>query len=367
METITKINNLVKSIAKDSIPKAKHHRFLNLVEKCSLSVFSSLNSAGRSLTANRYTGESRIRRAIADNVLAHSLQDVLLLKVFAKLSGYVFCSLDHSQFGPFCIAVLAVSFRKGRAIPIWCQVSLSEAVLINPLISCLEELFPKLATINPKLHLVLVMDRWFASFRLFNLFDLYGIYFIARTKSDKKVRLPWDTSWQRTPILEVSHEELDITYRKHQLRLIRSTYDEIMRVKGNTEPWFLLTNLPRPSLSRQAAQEHHPDGFSRRQILNRYAERFEIEEAFKDIKWLNRLEWQQVKKPEHIHSLLLFVFFGRWLLWWVITPQITKVKRELHTTCHPKKRLSWLREAWEHLERLRTVPVVTGRGLGVWG
>jgi len=31
------------------------------------------------------------------------------------------------------------------------------------------------------------------------------------------------------------------------------------------------------------------------QVVNRYAERFEIEESFKDMKWLNRLEWQQIK------------------------------------------------------------------------
>jgi hypothetical protein len=351
MKTIQKINQLVKRLAADNIGKAKWRRFFNLVEKLSLSEFSSLNSADRSLSENKYTGENRMRRAIADVNLANGLQDTLITEVFSQLNGYVFCSLDHSQFGPFCIAVLAVSFRKGRAIPIWCQVNLSEAALINPLLSALEQLFTRLPDINPELKLVLVMDRWFASFRLFNLFQEYGVFFIARTKSDKKIRLPWDTSWQRTPILEVSHEEIEVIYRQHTLRLIRSTYDEDSRKKEDKEPWFLLTNLPKPS--KKGGQ----DGFSRQQVLNRYKERFEIEESFKDIKWINRLEWQQIKKPEHIRTLLLFVFFGKWLLWWTIVPLLHKNSRHRPKT-HPKKLLSWFREAWEYLCKLRACPIV---------
>jgi len=351
MKTIQKINQLVKRFATDNVGKAKWRRFFNLVEKLSLSEFSSLNGAGRSLSTNRYTGENRMRRAITDINLTNGLQDALVAEVFSKLNGYVFCSLDHSQFGPFCIAVLAISFRKGRAIPIWCQVNLSEAALIDPLLSALEQLFVQLLNINPELRLVLVMDRWFASKKLFDLFDKYTVYFIARTKSDKGVRLPWDTSWQRTKILEVSLEEVDIVYCKHELRLIRSTYDEDRRKETDTEPWFLMTNLPTPT------QKGSSDGFTRQQALNRYKERFEIEEAFKDIKWLNRLEWQQIRKPEHIRCLLLFVFFGRWLLWWVVVPLLHK-NNGRQSRVHPKKLLSWFREAWEYLCKLRIPPIV---------
>lgn len=66
------------------------------------------------------------------------------------------------------------------------------------------------------------------------------------------------------------------------------------------EPWSLLTNLP--------------EDITRRMVLHRYAEQFEIEEAFKDVKWLQRLEWQPIRKPEVIRNLLLFVFLGWWLL-----------------------------------------------------
>ena len=352
METIQKINKVVNDIAVESVPRGKARRFFTLVELFSLKTFTSLNCAGRAIANNRYTGENRVRRAVSDIKLTRLVSDFLLKKIFSNLRGYAFCSLDHSQFGSFCIAVLAVSFRKGRALPVWCQINKSEAALINPLITDLGQLFVKVSAINPDLKLVLVMDRWFASRRLFNLFAKHNIYFIARTKSDKKIRLPWDTSWQRTPILEVSHEEVEIIYCKHKLRLIRSTYDESKRSKADSEPWFLLTNLPAP--------KHKGDnqGFSRQQILNRYKERFEIEEAFKDIKWLNRLEWQQIKKPEVIHSLLTFVFLGRWLMWWIIVPKLRLFSKHRARTS-PKKKLSWFKEAWEFLEKLRYRTIVT--------
>jgi hypothetical protein len=105
------------------------------------------------------------------------------------------------------------------------------------------------------------------------------------------------------------------------------------------EPWFLLTNLS--------------EEITRRMVLNRYSERFEIEEAFKDIKWLNRLEWQRVRKPEVIRSLLLFVFLGWWLLWKFVSQD--KLINKLHT----KKRLSWFRTAWEQLQQLLRVPLLT--------
>lgn len=60
-------------------------------------------------------------------------------------------SLDHSQFGPFCIAVSAVSSRAGRAISICCQANISAGALIGPLLVALQELLlllPKIAPVS---------------------------------------------------------------------------------------------------------------------------------------------------------------------------------------------------------------------------
>ncbi len=339
MSTLQKIQRAVQHVCKAYIPKAKARRFLTGVSQLSLQEFSSLNAAGRSIGLNRWTGENRIRRAITDHSLADHLQQLLVHETFVSKRGYWYCSMDHSQFGSFCIAVLAISVRKGRAIPVWCQVNVSEAALIKPLLTALEELLSTLKAIAPGLRPVLVMDRWFASDKLFKLFTKYSVYFVARTKSDKRIQLPWDPSWWKVPIQEVSHLEVPITYRTHHLRLVRSELQPGMK---DPEPWFLLTNLP--------------EAVTRRQILNRYAERFEIEEAFKDIKWLQRLEWQRVRKPGVIRSLLLFTFLGWWLMWRYITPTVTMQTPQ--KKLHPKKRLSWFRLAWEELQRLLRTPLL---------
>lgn len=336
MSTVQRIRAAVKRLQRAYIPRGKARRFACGVATLSLDTFTSLNAAGRRSASNRSTGENRIRRTVTDTALTGHIQRLLVSEALGGKTGYCYCSLDHSQFGPFCIAVLAVSVRKGRALPIWCQVNVSEAALVFPLLSALEELLGFLHEQAPVLRLVLVMDRWFASDKLFTLLATHGIYFIARTKSDKKIVLPWDPSWWRTPILEVSHKELSIRYRKHHLRLIRS---ELRPGMKEPEPWFLLTNLP--------------EAITRRQILNRYKERFEIEEAFKDLKWLCGLEWQQVRTPAVIRSLLLFVFVGGWLLWRYVVQQHAAVQQ-----VHPKKRLSWFRLAWEELQRLLRTPLL---------
>jgi hypothetical protein len=347
MSTVQNIRRAVQRLQETYITKGKARRFACGAAALSLDTFKSLNAAGRSLGLNRSTGENRIRRLVTDTKLADQLQELLVREIFTNRQGYWYCSLDHSQFGPFCIAILAVSVRKGRAIPIWCQVNYSEAALITPLLTALEALFVVVTTVAPKLKLVLVMDRWFASDKLFKLFTKHEVYFIARTKSDKRVQLPWDPSWWKTPILEISHEELPITYRVHKLRLVRS---ELRSGMKDPEPWFLLTNLPDKQHGGEA------DGVTRRQLLNRYSERFEIEESFKDVKWLQRLEWQQVKKPEVIRSLLLFVFFGWWMLWRYVAP--TTSRQTPQNKLHPKKRLSWFRLAWEYLQRLLRTPLL---------
>jgi hypothetical protein len=347
MSTLQKIQRAVKRVREAYIPNAKARRFLTGVAQFSLQEFRSLNGAGRSIGLNRSTGENRIRRTVTDDALAGHLQQLLTTEMFQGHRGYLYCSMDHSQFGPFCIAILAVSQRKGRAIPVWCQVNISEAALITPLLGALETLFTELRGIAPQLQLVLVMDRWFASDKLFTLFTKYGVYFISRTKSDKQIQLPWDPSWWKTPVREVSLLETAITYRAHQLRLVRS---ELRSGMKDPEPWFLLTNLPETQYKGDAG------GATRRQLLNRYAERFEIEEAFKDLKWLQRLEWQRVRKLEVIRSLLLFTFLGWWLLWRYVVPTATKATPQTHL--HPKKRLSWFRLAWEYLQRLLRRPLL---------
>ena len=77
--------------------------------------------------------------------------------------------------------------------------------------------------------------------------------------------MPWENGV--IPVGEVSREDTRVTYQGLPMRLIRSTLRPDMK---EPEPWFLLTNLP--------------EEVTYRQVLNSYAERFEIEECFKDMK-----------------------------------------------------------------------------------
>lgn len=343
MLTIAKLAGTVHRLQQKHITQGKARRFFLGVSQFSLKEYSSLNAAGRSLGVNRFTGENRVRRTVSDSSLADQLQQLLLKEALTNRTGLWYFSLDHSQFGPFCVAVLAMNVRSGRAIPLWCQVNLSEAALMLPLLKALGDLLSELEELSPRLKSVLVMDRWFAADRLFQLLNEHQAYFIARTKSNKRVQLPWDPSWWRLPISELSFLETNVTYRSHKFRLIRSVLKPGMK---DDEPWFLLTNLP--------------EEITRRMVLNRYAERFEIEEAFKDLKWLNRLEWQRVRKSGVIRCLLLFVFLGWWLVWRYVAQAQVKPK------LHPNKQLSWFRLAWEELQRLLYAPLlVTELQIGV--
>jgi len=242
----------------------------------------------------------------------------------------LYCSLDHSQFGPFCIAVLAVSVRKGRALPFWVQVNASGAALMEPLLAALSSLA---SWIRPDQQVVLVMDRWFCGPKLFDLIAGMNWYFITRAKYDRRVWVPWEER-NSIPVGEISQEEAIVVYHDQPLRMVRSHWHAGMK---QPQPWFLLTNLL-PQLA------------SRIQILHRYEERFEIEETFKDMKWLGRLEWHQVRSVEVIRTLLLFIFFGWWLLWAIYRRDKDLQRRQRRT--HDKHLLSWFRTTWESLYRL---------------
>lgn len=325
MFNLQKIQTFVQSQMSSNVPVRLQHRILCGIQAFSLQEFSSINSNGRSLAAKRKTGESRTYRVCHDERTS-SLISKLILNLLPR-TPLLYCSLDHSQFGPFCIAILAVSFRKGRALPIWCQVNRSEAGLIKPLLLELDLLAK---TLPSDQKLVLVMDRWFCGQKLFNLIQSQGWYFICRAKYSRRVHVPWES--KSIPIGEISHFELPVKYMGMELQMVRSNIRPNMK---EDEPWFLLTNLPEPLASRI-------------QIVHRYAERFEIEESFKDLKWLQRFKWQQIKKTGVIKTVLFFIFFG-WWLFWILAKDFTK--QELKSP-NPKHQLSWFRVVLEMIKRL---------------
>jgi hypothetical protein len=336
MKTIQKLTTKIESLAKEYVPTRLRERFAEGVASFGLTDFTSLNTSGRMLRDNPETGKQRVYRLGRDSRMVGFVRTIILHEFLPK-AGKLHLSLDHSQFGPFYIAVLALCPRKGRAIPIWLEVQKRDNKLMKPLIKALGELCVEMG--DDAARIILTMDRWFASPQLFQFLDSHQVGFICRIKSDLPLMTPWDP-YNTVVAGQISHEELAVEYAGMDLRSVRSDYHEGMKQE---EPWFLLTNITAEQLSR-------------RQVINYYAKRFEIEEFFKDIKWVQRYEWHQIKKKAVMHVVLSFAFLGWWLLYGCLT-QIVRVSRtrKLKRT---RDRLSWFRSCWEAVQRELRQPLL---------
>ena len=338
MSTIQNISRRVQALACTHIPNKLHPRFFTGVEALSTKGLASLNANGRGLHDNRWTGETRIRRTVTEKRFPNLLLRITLQEFLPK-RGVLRLSLDHSTFGVFAIAVFALSAGKGRALPVWCVVTRASKghPLLKPLLRGFRTLLDQLSYQQRK-RLVVVMDRWFAIPDLLEWLDREHLGFVVRLKQGTPLGVPWVDPDRTTTAGEVSLPDTPVTYHGHDWRLVRSDLRPVMK---SEEPWFLLTNIPTHKLTRQ-------------QVLRTYAKRFEIEEHFRDIKWIERYEWHQMRKLSVAHTVFMFVFFG----WWLLLQAYGTTKdhpRERKT--HPKKRLSWFRTIWEYWQRLRSQPV----------
>jgi hypothetical protein len=340
MTTIQNMSRRVQALACAYVPKKLHPRFFTGIEALATRSLASLNANGRSLCENRWTGEVRIRRTVTEDRFPALLQKTIL-KEFLPKRGQLRLSLDHSTFGRFTIAVFALSAGNGRALPVWCVITRTGKghPLLKPLLKGFAQLLEHLSY-QERNRLVVVMDRWFAIPDLLEFLDDEHIGFVVRLKKDTSLGVPWVEPYLTTTAGDVSLPDTPVTYHGHDWRLVRSDLRPGMK---SEEPWFLLTNIPTTERTRQ-------------QILRIYAKRFEIEEHFKDIKWIEGYEWHQIRKVSVARTVFMFVFFGWWLL--MQAYQATKAEhRDTHRDVHPKKRLSWFRTIWEYWLRLRLRPV----------
>ena len=325
MEILPQISEIIQTTILPLCPLQKRNRLLQGIRLFGLHPFTSLNSSGRLLTPNRKTGESYVYRLLRDCTLRK-----LFLRIFWTCflkKKTLFLSLDFTDINAqLQLACLALTTFNGRALPLWvkaCDKRPKKGTMIRDLVKMLKEF---LRYRNPNTELVICMDRWFHSPRLLRFLHARKITFICRMKSNIHVFVPWRD--ELTEVGEVSRPETRILHRGMHVRLILSKWKPSM--KGE-EPWFLITN-----------DQERP----REEILRLYRKRFEIEELFKDIKWVQRYEWVQVKTKEVLESLVSFIMFGWWILY--------EVRKKVHVPWENKKqRLSWFRGMWEILARER--------------
>jgi transposase len=132
----------------------------------------------------------------------------------------------------------------------------------------------------------------------------------------------------RLHVSQLSEKDTTVRLYGLTLRVIRSP-----RSRRAKEPWYILTN---------------DQSSSRNKVVKVYYHRFEIEESFKDTKHLFELKRLRVMKPSSLRVVLWLVFLGIALLYAATKPVAAKVTNS-------KKRISWIRQAYEQFCRILTV------------
>jgi hypothetical protein len=168
----------------------------------------------------------------------------------------------------------------------------------------------------------LVFDRGFGNESIVEHLSAEGATFYIRLKGGNQVECDGRT----TKIQGLGAKDAVVELFGMTLRVIRSP-----KSRRAPEPWYILTN----------DQES-----SRNKVIKIYYHRFEIEEAFKDAKHLFELHRLKFTRPTSLKMVLWLVFLGIALLYVTTKPTKQYVK-----DTNPRKQISWLRQAYEQLQR----------------
>lgn len=319
------------------------------LEAFALQPFQSAGSNARLVVDNTNTAASKVRRLLGNDKLAAQLGSVFDRLELVRPGNYV--NVDHSDFNGLTALVAAVQTRKGRAIP--CMVETTYALHIpatgstksshrwdalrtdmqfarvsqsftGHTIDALQDLADRLG-FWPKL----VFDRGFANESIVEHLSAEGATFYIRIKGGNYVEA--DDQRTSVKIQNLSQKDAVVQLFGTTLRVVRSP-----RSKQHLEPWHILTN---------------DTTSSRDKIVKVYYHRFEIEETFKDTKHLFELQHLKFNRPTSLKVVLWLVFLGIALLY-----VVTRRPRQRRQTKHPntKKRISWLRQAYEQFQRALT-------------
>ena len=328
------------------------------LEAFALRPFQSAGSNARSVVANVNTAASKTLRLLKNEKLAGQLGSVFDQLNLVRPGSFV--NVDHSDFDGLTALVGAVQTRNGRAIPCFVETtyalhipaasekprwqSLRQDMLFaryqqsftGHTIDALQDFADRLG-FWPKL----VFDRGFGNESIVTHLAAEGATFYVRVKAGDYVAC--DKLQMKIAVL--ANKDATIELYGLTLRVIRSNRDG-----KNDEPWYILTN---------------DFASSRNKVVKIYYHRFEIEETFKDTKHLFELKRLKFDRPTSLKIVLWLVFLGIALLY-----AVTRPTKQQHHRANPKKWRSWIRAAYEQLQReltgLRALTGLTpgsGRGL----
>jgi IS4 transposase len=168
----------------------------------------------------------------------------------------------------------------------------------------------------------LVFDRGFGNESIITHLAAEGATFYIRLKAGRFVAC----DGERIEIRQLKEKDTMIELFGLMLRVVRSS-----KSRRAKEPWHVLTN---------------DFSSSRNKVVKVYYHRFEIEETFKDIKHIWEYKRTRLRKPNSLKILLWFVCHGIALLYLATKP----TKQQLYSG-NTKKQTSWLRQAYEQVQR----------------
>lgn len=278
---------------------------------------TSMRGNARQVVENTNTAKTKAWRLLKNrrwrSVIPSLLVDLQLVTVDS-----IVC-LDFSDFHGWQILTFAMQTHHGRAIPIYFDIikyPITEKSQNIFIVSAIEQ-FVAIVGCRPKL----VMDRGFACPHILKHLAKQGHLFVVRVKGVKQFR-----NFQNRLFKARNTTKNDQPIRGYMKKLRLVVSDKLPRMK---EPWYLVTNDVEST---------------REEIVTDYYHRFEIEEFFKDAKWLFGLEWVRFLKQQSMANVLWFVVLGLWFIETLRTLVAEPPWKNHHT-------VSFNRFIWELLQR----------------
>jgi hypothetical protein len=309
------------------------------LEAFCLRSFQSAGSNARAVVTNTNTAASKTLRLLRNLALADHLGSVFDTLNLVRPGDYV--NVDHSDMNGLTALVGARQTRKGRAIPCFIETTYAHHIpndsnkprwqrLRAAMLAAREaqsftgHTIDALQAFHDRLGFWprLVFDRGFGNESMLTHLHAEGATLYVRLKAGRYIEL----DGERTAVGAIPKKDSLVILFGLTLRVIRTP-----KSRRHPEPWYILTN----DLTS-----------SRTKIARIYYHRFEIEEAFKDVKHLFELKRVQFDKPNSLKVLLWFAALGIGLLY-----VVTKATLHQEHYQHPKKQRSWVRVAWEQFQR----------------
>lgn len=343
LSIVREIRAVVKKQLMTRVPKRWSRQVDFGIKAYSLRSFSSAGGNARKVVGNINTASTKADRLLANLNLANHLG--VVFDVLGLVRPDSFVNVDHSDMNGLMALVGAVQTRRGRAIPCLVETTYSDRLPSHADAPPRKKALRKLraaerAELGLTAHTIrslktfakrlgfwprFIFDRGFCSREIIKLLCKHEATFYVRMKADRLVELAGTT------LVTGALRGHDNTIRLYgyTLRVVRS------RRPKDGQPWYILTNDLTSTTKR---------------ILKVYRHRFEIEETFKDMKHIFELKRTRLNKPISLKVILWLVSIGIALLYLVTKNNITQERQ-----ANPKKWRSWIRAAYEQLERAQTM------------